>query len=302
MDRTWLSRSRFSPTWRACCLKVVQEYIRLKKERQNETVGSTKLANAMREPHKIKTPGKEWANAKLEEELTRQDIEAWLNRGTELSPLKFHFVSFFVQNLLKSEFGPELRQFIEEYRVEETAEALGHLYMLQKIEGGRKAAIEGFVGSLFSVGAQYDLSDRILLKCALHFAGVIFLRAIIAPKEQVPPADLVRNGRVLNGYFVPTVVEGYGGAKATMMEGVFVLQDPTLCNLLSSKTAFDSMALIRFVYQSGSLRVLFSSATVLAEFIPILKGAENAEYAVTFDEVENPVFDAAFAELARSIV
>lgn len=231
--------------------------MRIQKEHHGKRIGSTRLAKAMRAPHEI--PGDDLANMRLEEMLTRQDIEAWLRRGVEFSDLKFHFVDYFVQSLLKSEDGPELRKTVRDYQVLINAQALGDLFHLQKMPKNRKEVLEGLDGFVLKQAAtDHDLYIGIIT----ILGGIAYVRILIGSGFADAPETALKTASVLSGFLVPTDIEAYGPT-TLQMTGAFYVYDPTKLNVMAHRTTRDGFAVTTFHYENGGLQLNLGTPAVL---------------------------------------
>ncbi|EAP78137.1 hypothetical protein [Roseovarius nubinhibens] len=270
------------------------------KEEEGQALGSTKLAKAMRKPHEI--AGDQIANMQLETLLTRQDVEAWLRRGVEFSDMKFHFVNYFAQSLLKSEYGPSLRKSLEKFRLGGTAEALGNLYMLQKVSDFRKEMCRELLDRTFQISNNGDEAATISMKFCHDFHGVFFARIAISSSETNSAFDLIMNARILSGYFVPTHLGAYGPDGITDLQGVFAVQDPLLFNALSHRTAYDSIGLSGLHYGEESMTLLLSPFPVLAELAPRSEALRDANVRLKLDIVDDPRLTKLFGSLEGAVL
>lgn len=296
-----LIRSVYPASWRTCCRRVVEDYIRLQKENFGESIGSTKLVKAMLEPHKL--PGNDRANKRLETMLTRQDIEAWLMRGVEFSDMKFNFVDCYVQTLLKSDLGHLLRANLEEYRINGISEGLAAVYMARKVTPLRLEMGREILGRCFSIiyGGGKDKQLR-LIRFISEYQRVFFARIISTGSEITNVEETVRNCRIFTGYFVLTEVNGHDNEEVTGMGGVLAIQDPLFYNLQSPKTSFDSLGLVGLFYGRKEGKLSIDRSTVIEDFLGDDTKAVDDRNWIDFTPIAVPIIDDVFARLRGAVL
>lgn len=301
MSARELIRSRFPVTWRNCCRRVVEDYIRLQKEIYGESIGSTKLVKAMLDPHRLQ--GNERANERLEIMLTRQDIEAWLRRGVEFSDMKFNFVDYYVQNLLKSELGNKLRANLEEYRVKGISEGLGAIYMIQKVSSFRRDLSEEILGQTFQSLHEGQNDGHVqLIRFDSSYQGVIFARIFTVKGEILSVSETLRSCRVFSGFFIPNQVVAYNESGIQGMVGVLAIQDPLAYNLISHKTAFDSLGLVGFYYGEKGGEIITRPSRVVDDMVGTVRGEDSELERIRMVPIINPIIDGVFERLRGAVL
>lgn len=229
----------------------------LHQERTGQKFGSTKLVKAMLEPHRVGLDAK--ANARLDQILTRQDIEAWLNRGVEFSNEKFHFVDYYIQTLLKSENGLKFRNLIEESFTQEMCRILSELYVQEADKHPQIAReFEGLIYSRMSQSGEYTEKHLVATKCShreILVANVLILKEL--PSPSLAGDQIMRHGEA---YFVRTWASGIG--KVDEAAGVVVYRNPELHNRMSRTAKEQGLTILRYSMTSSGLEISFPSESI----------------------------------------
>jgi hypothetical protein len=233
--------------------------MRLHQERTGEKFGSTKLVKAMLEPHRAGLDSK--ASARLNQILTRQDIEAWLNRGVEFSSVKFHFVDYYVQTLLKSGIGLELRNLVEESFTHEMCRILSELYVQENNDdyGNIARMLEGLAYSY--VNPSGANSEKYLLSTKASHLEILVANVLTLQESDRPGSQ--DNRKIWHGeaYFVPMRASG-SEAAGVEVSGVMFYRNPELHNRMSRTAKEDGLTLMRYSMSPRGIEISFPSRSI----------------------------------------
>lgn len=236
--------SIFPPTWRECCFRVVQIYLELQEKETGRKLGSTRLARAMRELHVIH--GNDWANARLEEEFTRQDVEAWLNRGVEFSDRKFKFVDAFVRKIAVGGCGKEIRQIVADEKETRLCGALlevfGNTNQDAKLDWANKFFKAGMTWRC-GVGSNWDGMLRIKsIDGRVCRGDVVFFskrETLNRKSARFSEEKLLSSAKHFRAYFVCLGRNALGYEKIRN-GGILFVRDPAFQNIKFTLSNMDS--------------------------------------------------------------
>lgn len=252
----------------------------------------------MLEPHRI--AGNDRANKRLETMLTRQDIEAWLKRGVEFSDMKFNFVDYYVQNLLKSEFGYLLRESLEEYRIRGISEGLAVIYVIEKVTKFQEVVAEELLGKTFrSNGSRMIFAIKFLS----NYQGVFFARIFTTFSALVEPESAVRDCHVFNGFYIPnrhsTLVRD---GKVLLAHGLIAMQDPLVFNQKSFFNSFQALGMAGLRYSDGNCQIITRRPDVIERLFGNLINANDKSMVEALSLVDDPIIERVFDRLGGAVL
>jgi len=270
-------KSVFPPSWRDCCRRVVEIYADIQEEQTGQKFGSTRLARAMRKLHEV--PGDDRANERLEQALTRQDIEAWLNKGSEFSDWKFKFVDAFVRHIATGDHGKEIRQLVEDERESSLCDALWTTF---GYNDGTETPEKAFPipGAMLRTNVMSSVSRTCILVIKNHHSSVLCADLVFfSHSNNFPDISIdekierqISSARLLSAYFIPVSSSTHGRSRQTT-SGTVLICDPSLTKFGRYPCMYRGASLIEFLMTTGSVRVSSNPATLDA----ILHTAEQSE-------------------------
>ncbi|MBN9888521.1 hypothetical protein [Salipiger abyssi] len=206
MDKSLHPTTKYPPSWRLTCRKIVEVYISVQEEKTAQSFGATRLWNAIFDACADKDP--EFPKAELEAWLKRQHLENWLKKGNEPRDGAFQFIDRFVRRLLVGEFGTHVRELLKTEQIERTSKGLADIFEIWQADGGNQ------IGKPFyeNVTMASKVAPNSNYRCFLRITGisnrVVCADVIIVPinmndreKEMDRASWYVKHANLWQAYF-----------------------------------------------------------------------------------------------------
>jgi len=230
----------------------VEDYVRRVAKETGESFGSTRLARAMREPHRVE--GNDRANDILEGMLTRQDIEAWLKRGVEFSELKFRFVDYFVQELIRED-GDRYREWLHDARVEKVTRAVHDLMYEEWTPKEEPGDYADPVPGLIYKTADDNIA-RLTIKFISSMNGVYYCRVVLLSGTGAPGVDWnTENASVYTGYFAGSASFHVSESEDFEHRGTLFIQDVLVFHSMARASANDNQSLLKMTFANTKMKI-----------------------------------------------